>query len=469
MSLFIHENFLLQAKTARHLYHQYAADMPIIDYHSHLEAEKIYNNYQYGSISEAWLSEDHYMWRALRSNGVDESFITGDASDYEKFQKWCEIMPYLIGNPIYHWCHLELKKYFGIDLLINPENCDQIWQKCYALLQSPSYGFRQLLQNNRVEVLCTTDDPLSDLKYHRQLAQSDFKTKILPTFRADGLFAIHKNEEFPQLIKELGYLTGVSIQLFDDYVLAIEKRMDFFAENGCKLSDLGMPDVDFAQYSREDIDRIFSKATANEALNSKEIAQFKTALFKALGHAYHRRGWSMQLHIGVLSDVNERRLKAIGSCTGFSVMKDHPIGDNLCKLLNVLDKDRKLPQTILYSLNPKDNATLGSILGAFQDSDSSAGKIQLGCAWWFNDHKLGMEKQLEDLANLGAFGRFIGMLTDSRSIFSLSRHDYFRRILCNLLARWVDQGEIPNDEQLLKKTIENICLNNAKQYFKFNH
>ncbi|MFA0413942.1 glucuronate isomerase [Vibrio renipiscarius] len=468
MSSYIHHDFLLSGETAKRLYHRYAAALPIIDYHNHLDAKEIDENRHYDNIAQAWLSCDHYLWRALRSNGVDEHFITGNASDYQKFQKWCETMPYLIGNPLYHWCHLELKKYFDLDLLINPENCEAIWQHCNQKLSQDSYQFQSLLESSQVETLCTTDDPLSDLAYHRKLAASAFSVQVLPTFRADGLIEIENHRQFQKTLTTLSAVTNMDVIDFADYSRAINARVDYFAHHGCKLSDLGLKVVEFAHYQPEVLDRVIAKVRDGEELGREEIAQFKTAVFEVLGKAYHKHGWSMQIHIGVLTNVNRRRLDELGGGTGFSVISDNAIAENLSGLLSLLDQERQLPQTILYSLNPKDNPVLGSIIGAFQDSDAHPGKIQLGSAWWFNDHKAGMERQLQDLANLGALGRFVGMLTDSRSILSLSRHDYFRRILCNLLGQWVDEGQLPNDEPLLKQSVENICYYNAKQFFNFH-
>ncbi|TEW54664.1 glucuronate isomerase [Psychromonas sp. RZ22] len=468
MSQFINEDFLLQGKTAKSLYHQHASKMPIIDYHNHLDAKDIYNDIQYRSMTDAWLSGDHYLWRALRSNGVDEHFITGDAPKYEKFQKWCETMPYLLGNPLYHWCHLELKTYFGLDIRINSENCAKIWKHCNAQLKSSSHSLRQLLLSSHVETLCTTDDPLSDLSYHRKLAESDFSVQVLPTFRADSLFAIDDAEKFHQMLTKLSVLTNIAVNDFTSYAEAIIERVRYFSEHQCRLSDVGLKVVNYAPSSAAVLDQIIRKLLLQEPLSALEVAQFKTAVFKVLGEAYYAHGWSMQVHIGVLTNVNRRRLNELGKGTGFSVINDNAIATNLCHLLSMLDEQRRLPQTILYSINPKDSVVLGSILGAFQDSDSVPGKIQLGSAWWFNDHKAGMEKQLQDLANLGALGRFIGMLTDSRSVLSFSRHDYFRRILCNLIGHWVDTGELPKDKALLSQTVENICYWNAKNYFNFN-
>ncbi|MDG3084851.1 glucuronate isomerase [Vibrio hannami] len=468
MSTFIHSDFLLQGDTAKRLYHDYASILPIVDFHNHLSAEEIYLNKQYENITQAWLSCDHYLWRAMRSNGVDEHYITGAASDHEKFQKWCETVPYLIGNPIYHWCHLELKKYFDLDLVIKPENCEKIWLHCNEKLKQDSHRFQQLLMDSNAQSLCTTDDPLCDLTFHEKLKASGFAVQVLPTFRADSLLEVEDTYSFNNLLDKLTLKTNTEIKCFASYANALSLRVAYFAKHGCRLSDLGLKTVEFANYTSAELNNTFDKIKSNRPLSAIEIAQFKTATFKVLGELYHQNNWSMQLHIGVLTNVNKRRLEALGGGTGFSVMSDNGIAKNLSQLLSMLDEQRQLPQTIVYCLNPKDSPVLGSIIGAFQDSDAQPGKIQLGSAWWFNDHKAGMEKQLQDLASLGALGRFVGMLTDSRSVLSFSRHDYFRRILCNLIGSWVDCGELPQDEQLLKQSIENICYLNAKKYFQFS-
>jgi glucuronate isomerase len=467
MAAYVHDDFMLQSDTAKTLYHAVAASLPIIDYHNHLDAKEIYLNHQFSSIGEVWLSADHYYWRAMRSNGVDEFYITGQASDYEKFSKWCEVMPFLIGNPLYHWCHLELQKYFNLDILINAENCDEIWDKCNRILKESTHRFQSLLINSNVEVLCTTDDPLSDLEYHQLLRSSDFPVSVLPTFRADNLIQIENGDSFRATVSKLEELSKCHIESFSDYKQAVLQRIDYFHENHCKLSDIGLKTVEYTDYTQQELDHILNRTRLGHRPSAKEIAQFKTAVFQLLGEAYSERNWTMQIHIGVRTNVNQRRMAELGGGTGFSIIDDSPISENISKLLSLLDVTNKLPQTILYCLNPKDSFVLGSIIGAFQDSDSSPSKIQLGAAWWFNDHKSGIEKQLQDLANLGALGRFVGMLTDSRNILSMSRHEYFRRILCNQLGEWVDRGDIPNDAALLRQTVENVCYFNAKNYFNF--
>ncbi|MDR9828861.1 glucuronate isomerase [Vibrio sp. FNV 38] len=465
---YIHENWLLNSELAQELFHIYAADLPIIDYHNHLEAKDIWQDAQQANLAEAWLHSDHYIWRAMRSNGINEHFITGNAPDNDKFSQWCEAMPYLLGNPLYQWSHLELKRFFDCDLLLNPENCKEIWQQCNAQLQEGRNTTRSILKNLKVKTLCTTDSPLSHLQYHAALAESGFDVQVLPTFRADELFVFDDSEALNELIDRLQTLTSIPSNTFKNFLAAIEARVEHFHRLGCRLSDLGLPTIDFVACDEQIAERLFFNAVQGVPLTESEIIQLKTQLFTELGRCYHKYGWSMQVHIGVLVNVNERRKEALGGGSGFSVINDRLIAENLVQLLSSLDRQENLPNTVLYSLNPNHNAILSCIAGAFQDSDGAAGKIQFGAAWWFNDHKDGMEAQLTTLKNLGALGRFVGMLTDSRNVFSFSRHEYFRRVLCNLLAQWVIEGEVPNDEVLLKNTIENICYKNAERYFQFN-
>ncbi|WP_089139516.1 glucuronate isomerase [Vibrio rumoiensis] len=475
---YIHNDFLLQNETAKKLYHTYAKCLPIIDYHNHLDAKEIYLNSQLNTISQAWLSDDHYLWRAMRSNGIDEYFITGQATEFEKFQCWCECVPYLIGNPLYVWSHLELKRYFEIDTLIQPENVHVLWQNCNAQLAQPDFKIRQIIERSNVDILCTTDSPLSDLKYHQLLAQSNFSSKVLPTFRSDDVSQVENEYKFKDIVNQLSLKCDQPIKNFSDYLAALSQRVEFFHQQGCRLSDLGLKKVHFTQSTPHELETAFSKVLSLSSLTQKQTKQLESAIFLHLGKIYHQYGWTMQLHIGVHTNVNTRRFNQVGAGTGFSVMNDEPIVENVCLLLDQLDQKNALPQTILYSLNPKDFEPLACILGAFQNTDhqsnstktqntTGVSKIQLGPAWWFNDHRDGMEKQLKTLANLGSLSRFIGMLTDSRNVFSLSRHEYFRRVLCNLIGDWVEKGEMPNDETLLKNTIENICYHNAKAYFRF--
>lgn len=465
---YIHDNFLLSSPLAQDLYHRFAAPMPIIDFHNHLEAEDIWQDTKHESLTQAWLNCDHYVWRAMRSNGIDEHYITGDATDTEKFAKWCEAVPYLIGNPLYQWSHLELKRFFDCDLLLNPDNQQDIWGLSHQQFKQGNNSTRDVLEQLNVETLCTTDSPLSNLEHHLALKESNFKVQVLPTFRADELFCFNQTDKFHALLTHLSKLTATSIGTFQDYLCAIQTRLDAFHEVGCRLSDLGLPSVSFEPCSEEQAELIFQQLLQNQAIPQTALVQLTSRLFFELGQRYYQLGWSMQLHIGVLMNVNERRKAQLGGGTGFSVINSDSYAHALSQLLSELDRSSCLPNTVLFNLNPNDNPVLSCMAGAFQDSDTVAGKIQFGAAWWFNDHKDGMESQLTTLKSLGALGRFIGMLTDSRNVFSFSRHEYFRRVLCNLLAKWVEEGEIPNDEPLLKQTIENICYYNAKRYFRFN-
>lgn len=464
---YISDSFLLDTPLAQDLYHSYAAHQPIIDFHTHLEAKDIYYDHCYSSITEAWLQCDHYLWRAMRSVGIEERFITGDASEYEKFSKWCEAMPFLIGSPLYQWCHLELKNYFHIDLLLCPDNCRKIWQQCNQILSTKKLSARQILLKNKVATLCTTDDPLSSLEFHQKLHQEDFSVNILPTFRADSLIRTHEPKQFISTIDQLAQITKQPIETFHQFLSAIYQRIDFFHSHGCRLSDVGINSLTYVDTQSYSSEKLFTDLRSGKILSDQQQQNLQMDILDFLAKQYYQRNWTMQLHIGVMPNVNQRRLSALGPGTGFSIMHDGQITRALAAYFSRLDANQQLPQTIVYNLNPNDTWPLASLIGAFQDSDKGCGKIQLGAAWWFNDHKNGMTNQMTALANLGSLGKFVGMLTDSRSTFSLSRHEYFRRVLCNLLAQWALSGDIPNSTSLLKQTIENICYNNAKYYFNF--
>lgn len=464
---YIHDNYLLLSDLAIELYHEHASKLPIIDYHNHLDAKDIWEDASASNITEAWLDHDHYVWRAMRTVGVNERYITGSTSSKEKFEYWCQGLPKLLGNPLYQWSHLELKRFFDCSLLLNETNCDRIWELTRECFIKGRLSSRSVLERCNVEVLCTTDSPLSSLEYHAKLAKSDFGTRVLPTFRADELFTFHNPMAFMNTLTQLGDKANMSIASFDEFIAAIEQRIMFFHHNGCRLSDLGMPTVEFEPCSLEQADVIFSNLIANEPLTDLDVVRLKSLLFQEVGRLYHKYGWAMQIHIGVLPNVNCRRKNELGPGTGFSVINDRSIVENLSSLLNQLDENCQLPQTVLYSLNPAHNPLLSCISGAFQSDEAGAGKVQFGAAWWFNDHKDGMESQLTTLKNLGALGCFIGMLTDSRNVLSMSRHEYFRRVLCNKMASWVESGEIPHDYDLLRQAIENICYYNARNYFNF--
>jgi len=463
---FIGDHFLLRSQTAKHLFHDYAKALPIIDYHNHLSAQEINEDINFSSISEAWLGHDHYKWRAMRSCAVEENFITGSASARERFDKWCETVPYLIGNPLMHWTHLELQRYFNIDLIINEKNADAIWERSNKLLAQPEYSARNLLRSMNVESLCTTDDPLSDLEHHKALARDGFEIKVLPTFRADDLFYIENSQKFTHWVKRLSEKSELSIDSIDTLFSAVQSRFNYFHENGCRLSDLGIKIVPYKKSTLQDADAVFRKVLAGETISQCEVDIFKTQVFHFLGVQNNKLGWVMQIHIGVLQDPNQRRFEQVGPATGMSAMDDQPIASHLATLLSDLDYNHDLTKTIIYCLNPRDNAVVASLIGAFQDSDRVAGKIQFGSAWWFNDQKEGMLTQMKMLGNMGVLGHFIGMLTDSRSLLSMPRHEYFRRIVCDLIGQWVEEGEVPNDESMLKKLVEGICYQNAKKYFE---
>jgi len=461
MKAFMDENFLLSNDTAVTLYHQYAKEMPIYDYHCHISPKEIAENKKYRNITEIWLGGDHYKWRAMRSNGVPEKYITGDASDKEKFMKWAETMPYCIGNPLYHWTHLELKRYFGIDKLLSPETAEEIWEKCNAVLENLTV--RDIIKKSNVKLLCTTDDPTDTLEYHKAIAEDKtFDVKVLPAFRPDKSFNIEK-EGFKEWIAKLGQVVGFEIKTFDDLTKALKARLEYFHEVGCRISDHALDPVVFEPGTADEATVILQKGLKGEVLTEKEIKKYKTQVMLFLGREYARLGWTMQLHIGTIRNNNSRMMRLLGPDTGFDAIADYTYGESLAKFLDALDSTDQLPKTILYTLNPRDNEMLGTIIGCFQGG--IPGKMQFGSGWWFNDQKDGMIRQMVALANLGLLSRFVGMLTDSRSFLSYTRHEYFRRILCNLLGEWVENGEAPNDMKLLGEMVQNICYNNAKNYF----
>lgn len=464
MKSFMNENFLLANKTAETLYHDFAKAMPIFDYHCHLSPKEIAENKRYRNITEIWLGGDHYKWRALRTNGVDERYITGDASDKDKFLKWAETMPQCIGNPLYHWTHLELKRFFGIDKLLSPQTAEEIWEKCNELLQTEEFTAQGLIKRSNVKLICTTDDPADSLEYHLALQQNnDFKVKVLPAFRPDKSFNIEK-DGFTDWLGKLSQVSGIEIKTVADVKAALLKRLEFFHAAGCRVSDHALDPVVFATATDEQVDAVFEKALRGEKLSAGETQQYKTHIMVFLGRQYSRLNWVMQLHIGTIRNNNSRMMRLLGPDTGFDAEGDYTIAEPLAKFLDALDTTDELPKTILYCLNPRDNDVLATIMGCFQGG-GIPGKIQFGSGWWFNDQKDGMIRQMTALANLGLLSRFIGMLTDSRSFLSYTRHEYFRRILCNLLGEWVENGEVPNDTALLGEMVQNICYNNAERYF----
>ena len=466
MKPFMDENFLLQTETAQKLYHEHAAKMPIFDYHCHINPKDIAEDRMFKSITEIWLAGDHYKWRAMRTNGVDEKFCTGDASDWEKFEKWAETVPQTLRNPLFHWTHLELKKFFGINEVLSPKNARQIFDACDEKLKTQAYSCRNIIRMANVHTICTTDDPIDNLQYHQQIKASGFEVAVLPAWRPDKAMMVDDPIFYNAYISQLAEAAEMDISSFADLITALDKRHQYFHENGCRLSDHGL-DTAFAEdYTAKEIRAIFSKVRAGNHLSSEEILKFKSCMLYEFGVMDHSRGWAQQFHIGALRNNNTRLFNQLGPDTGFDSIGDKPVAEPLSKLLNRLDMEDKLCKTVLYNLNPGDNELYATMIGNFQDG-SVPGKMQYGSGWWFLDQKDGMEKQINALSNLGLLSRFVGMLTDSRSFLSYTRHEYFRRTLCNILGNDVENGEIPNDMELLGQMVENICFNNAKNYFNF--
>ena len=468
MKNFLDENFILQTETAQKLYHEHAAKQPIIDYHCHLVPSMVANDHQFKSITEAWLGGDHYKWRALRTNGVDEKFCTGkDTSDWEKFEKWAETVPYTMRNPLYHWTHLELKTAFGIEKLLSPKTAREIFDECNAKLQAPEFSARNLMLKYRVETVCTTDDPIDSLEYHLKCKTDGFEVKVLPTWRPDKAMAVEVPAAFRSYVEQLSAVSGISISNFDDMILALCKRQDFFAEMGCKLSDHGIEEFYAEDYTEAEIKAIFNKVYGGQELTQTEILKFKSAMLVIFAEMDWERGWTQQFHYGVIRNNNTRLFNQIGADTGFDSIGTFSTAKALSKFLNRLDVQNKLTKTILYNLNPADNEMIATMIGNFQDG-TIAGKIQFGAGWWFLDQKDGMEKQMNSLSVLGLLSRFVGMLTDSRSFLSYPRHEYFRRTLCNLVGNDVENGLLPHQElEFIGQMVENISYYNAKNFFNF--
>lgn len=469
MKPFLDENFILSNKTAELLFHKYASKMPIIDYHCHLSPQQIYENPSFNTITEAWLNGDHYKWRAMRAAGFEEKYVTGspEVTDFQRFEAYCETVSQAIGNPLYHWSHLELQRYFGVFDVINKKNASIIWDKVNAKLQSGQFKIRDLINKSNVKVICTTDDPTDDLIYHAKLkASSEFDVQVLPSFRPDQALDIRKPTYLSWLTK-LEIAVDKTITSYDDLLDSLYKRIEYFNENGCKVSDHGMDYVPYAEATRDTAAAIFDKARRGEVISLDEEKVYKTYTFMYMAKQYAKHGWAMQLHMNPTRNNNTKMFKQLGVDCGYDAINDAPLIPALTGLLNGLESEDKLPKTILYSLNANDNDLLAALMGCFQGG-GVAGKLQLGSAWWFNDTKKGMLHQLESLASFGLLGQFVGMLTDSRSFLSFTRHEYFRRILCDLIGRWVEAGELPFDEAWLGSTVENICFNNANRYFGFN-
>ncbi|MEF2607951.1 MAG: glucuronate isomerase [Schaedlerella sp.] len=467
MKKFMDEDFLLSTQTAQKLYHGHAEKTPILDYHCHINPEEIAKDRQFENITQVWLGGDHYKWRQMRSNGVDEKYITGDAPDREKFQKWAETLEKAIGNPLYHWSHLELKRYFGYDGCLNGETAEEVWNLCNEKLKTPEMSVRNLIRQSGVTLLCTTDDPADSLEWHKVIAEDDsFEVQVLPAWRPDKAMNIEK-PDYADYLKKLGTAAEIEIHTFADLKAALKKRMAFFDSMGCRASDHALEYVMYAPASEEEVEAVFAKRLGGDTLTKAEELKFKTAFMLFVGKEYARLGWAMQLHYGCKRDNNVFRYEQLGPDTGYDCIDNYAPSGQMADFLNALNASDELPKTIIYSLNPNDNAAIGTILGCFQDS-GAIGKIQQGSAWWFNDHKTGMIEQMTSLANLGLLGNFIGMLTDSRSFLSYTRHEYFRRILCELIGGWVENGEYPSDMKVLGKMVEDISYNNAVRYFGFD-
>ena len=468
MTPFMNADFLLKSETAKKLYHEHAANMPIIDYHCHINPMEIYEDKRYDTITEVWLGGDHYKWRAMRSCGVPEHYITGDATPAEKFQKWGETMPNLIGNPLYHWTHLELQRYFGITEPLTGENAMEIYEKCNAILSRPDMSVRGIIRKSGVKLICTTDDPVDDLKAHELLAADpDAPAVVLPAFRPDKAMRADK-ETFPAYVAKLESVVGYAINTMEDMRRALLDRIAYFADHGCRVSDHALDYCFCVEADEDTLNDIFARAKAGKSITWDEQLAYHTALLITVGKEYAKRDWVCQYHFGSLRDNSRKMFRKLGPDTGFDSMNDAPNAVGLSRLLSALEDAGALGKTILYSLNPVDNGIIGTIMGSFQTDSPISGKIQHGSAWWFNDHKPGMEAQMVSLMSLGAMGGFVGMLTDSRSFLSYTRHEYFRRILCNLFGQLVEDGEYPADLKTLGQMVENISYNNTLHYFRFD-
>lgn len=467
MKQFLDKDFLLNTKTAQTLYHDYAAKMPIIDYHCHLPQQQIAENTQFENISKVWLNGDHYKWRALRSNGVDESYITGDKPDREKFRKWAETVPYTLRNPLYHWTHLELQRYFDIHEVLDGKSADRIYDQCQEKLQTEDFRVRGLLKKMNVKMVCTTDDPVDSLNFHQQLKNEGYEIPVLPAFRPDNAMNLDNLSKFNSYVKRLESAADISISTYSDFLNALKNRHDFFARMGCTVSDHGLEEVYSDDYTKEEISRIFEKAVFGKEVSITEHRKFKSAMLVEFAEWDAEKGWVQQYHLGALRNNNSRMMSHLGPDTGWDSIGDFSQGRALAKFLDRLDRDNKLAKTILYNLNPSDNDLFATMIGNFNDG-SVAGKIQYGSAWWFLDQKDGMTRQMNALSNMGLLSHFVGMLTDSRSFLSFPRHEYFRRLLCDLFGTEIENGEIPNDMEWVGKIIEDISFNNANKYFGWN-
>lgn len=468
MKNFLDDDFVLQSHTASILFHEHARNLPIIDYHCHLDPKMIAEDYQFDNLGEIWLGGDHYKWRAMRTNGVNERYCTGkDTSDWEKFEKWAETVPYTMRNPLYHWTHLELKTAFGITKLLNTSTAREIYDECTDKLRTPEYSARNLMRRYNVEVVCTTDDPIDTLEYHKSLKAEGFEIKVLPTWRPDKAMAVENLEKYNEYIRKLSEVSDTNICSFSTLIEALRKRHDYFASVGCKLSDHGIGCFYADDYTVSEIDVIFDKVMKGQKLSNEEISKFKSAVLHEGAIMDWEKGWVQQFHYGAIRDNNSRLYQKVGADTGFDSIGDFTVAQAMSKFFNNLDINNKLTKTIIYNLNPRDNDMVATMIGNFQDG-TIAGKMQFGAGWWFLDQKIGMESQMNSLSNMGLISRFVGMLTDSRSFLSYPRHEYFRRILCNLIGNDVETGLLPASEiDFLGQMVEDISYYNAKNFFKF--
>ena len=464
-STFINEDFLLENKFSQRLYHEFASQMPIIDYHCHLPPNEIANNRSFENLTKIWIDGDHYKWRAMRTFGIDEKYITGDAPDKEKFLQWAKAVPYTLRNPLYHWTHLELQRYFDVDVLLNEDSAGDIYDETTAKLHSTDFSCQRLIKKMNVEVICTTEDPIDSLDHHVKIANSDFDVKVSTAFRPDKAILI-SSETYLDYISKLAEVSGVAIDSYKSLCDALSLRLDYFDENGCKLSDHGLSYIPFRTFTDVEIEAIFQKRRSKKQLTLEEDEKFQTAILLFLCEQYHSRNWVQQFHLGALRNNNTRMTRVLGPDTGWDSIGDYSQASTLSGFLNAMDSKDKLAKTILYNLNPADNEVLASMIGNFNDGKIK-GKMQFGSGWWFLDQKDGMTKQLNALSNMGLISCFIGMLTDSRSFLSYPRHEYFRRVLCNLFGNEMQNGELPQDFDLVGKIIQDISYNNAKEYFNF--
>jgi len=466
MKKFLDDNFMLHSRTAEILYHEYAKDLPIIDYHCHLPPEEIAENKMFENLTKIWLDGDHYKWRAMRANGVDEKYCTGNAPDPEKFKKWAETVPYTIRNPLYHWTHLELSRYFGINDILNPSSADKVYKTATSLLKTEDFRVRNIMRKMKVEVVCTTDDPIDSLNYHKKIREDKFEIQVLPAWRPDKAMVVENAAVYNSYLDKLAEVAGIDIKTYTDLLQALKLRQDFFETMGCRLSDHGLETFYAEDFTEKEISAIFLKIRSGKSLDHLEILKFKSALLLRFAEMDHDKGWTQQFHIGALRNNNTKMFRKLGPDKGFDSIGDFEVARPMSKFFDKLDLNGKLTKTIFYNLNPRDNELMATMTGNFNDG-IIPGKMQFGSGWWFLDQKDGMEKQINALSNLGLLSRFVGMLTDSRSFLSYPRHEYFRRILCNIIGNDVEKGEVPNDMEWLGKIVQGISYYNAKEYFKF--